>query len=134
MAEDDENEQEIIDKPPAPTRFAETPRLHNVIGDWWREATGQTSEWHHDLSPGRAILRKIMLWSPAVVLVLLVGGAAGVFILTGWRGAGSGFEGLGQLGARGPAFGAHSGGIRPQPAEKQSGRAAGLCQGALRGQ
>ena len=85
MAKDDENKQEIIDKPPAPTRFAETPRLHNIIGDWWREATGQTSEWHHDLSPGRAILRKIMLWSPAVVLVLLVGGAAGVFLFTGWR-------------------------------------------------
>jgi tetratricopeptide (TPR) repeat protein len=83
MPKDDEDK--IIDKPPTPHRFAETPRLHNVIGDWWREATGQTSEWHHDLSPGRAILRKIMLWSPAVVLVLLVGGAAGVFLFTGWR-------------------------------------------------
>ena len=85
MAKDDGNKQEIIDKPPAPDRFDETPRLHNVIGDWWREATGQTSEWHHDLSPGRAILRKIMLWSPAVVVVALVGGGIGTFLFTGWR-------------------------------------------------
>lgn len=83
MAKDDQDE--IIDKPPAPTRFDETPRFHNVIGDWWREATGQTSDWHHDLSPGRAILRKIMLWSPAVVLLVLVGGSVGVVLFTGWR-------------------------------------------------
>lgn len=76
---------EIVDKAPAPDRFAETPRLHNVIGDWWREATGQTAEWHHDFSPGRAILRKIMLWSPAVVVVLLVGGTIGTVFFTGWR-------------------------------------------------
>ena len=62
-----DNEQEIINKPPKPDRFEELPRLHNLIGDWWREATGQTAEWHQDYSPGRAILRKTMLWSPAVV-------------------------------------------------------------------
>ena len=83
MAKDDD--REIIDKPPAPTRFKETPRLHNIIADWWREATGQTSDWHHDLSPGRAILRKIMLWSPAVVVVALVGGGIGTLLFTGWR-------------------------------------------------
>ena len=42
MAKD--NEDEIIDKPPAPDRYDETPRFHNVIGDWWREATGQNAE------------------------------------------------------------------------------------------
>jgi len=83
MAKDDN--PEIIDKPPASDRFAEAPRFHNVIGDWWLEATGQTSEWHHDLSPGRAILRKIMLWSPAVVLALLIGGGVGTLLFTGWR-------------------------------------------------
>jgi hypothetical protein len=80
-----ENKQEIIDKPQTPDRFDETPRFYNVIGDWWREATGQTSEWHHDLSPGRGILRKIMLWSPAVVVVVLVCGGIGTFFFTGWR-------------------------------------------------
>jgi tetratricopeptide (TPR) repeat protein len=85
MADEPEFKPEIIDKAPAPDRFAETPRLHNVIADWWREATGQTAEWHHDLSPGRAILRKIMLWSPAVVVVLLVGGVIGTVLFTGWR-------------------------------------------------
>ena len=85
MAADPDYKPEIIEKAPAPDRFAETPRLHNVIGDWWREATGQTSEWHHDLSPGRAILRKVMLWSPAVVVVVLVGGGIGTFLFTGWR-------------------------------------------------
>jgi len=83
MPKDDE--QEIIDKPPAPDRFAETPRLHNVIADWWREATGQTAEWHQDYSRGRAILRRIMLWSPAVVVVVLVGGGIGTLLFTGWR-------------------------------------------------
>jgi tetratricopeptide (TPR) repeat protein len=82
---DPEYKPEIIEKAPAPDRFAETPRLHNIIGDWWREATGQTSEWHHDLSRGRAILRRIMLWSPAVVVVALVSGGLGVFLFTGWR-------------------------------------------------
>lgn len=84
MAKDDDK-QEIIDKPPAPTRFKETPRLHNLIGDWWREATGQNAGWHQDYSPGRAIWRKIMLWSPAVVVVALVGGGIGAFFFTGWR-------------------------------------------------
>jgi tetratricopeptide (TPR) repeat protein len=83
MAKDEENE--IIDKPPPPDRFAETPRLHNLIGDWWREATGQNAEWHQDYSVSRGILRKIMLWSPAVVVVLLVGGGLGTFLFTAWR-------------------------------------------------
>lgn len=82
---DPDFQPEIIDKAPAPDRFAETPRFHNLIGDWWREATGQTAEWHHDFSPGRAILRKIMLWSPAVVVVVLVGGGLATFLYTGWR-------------------------------------------------
>ena len=82
---DPDYQPEIIEKPPAPDRFAETPRLHNIIADWWREATGQTAEWHHDLSPGRAILRKIMLWSPAFVVVVLVGGGLGVYFFTSWR-------------------------------------------------
>lgn len=79
------DDQEIIEKPPAPDRFAETPRLHNVIADWWREATGQNDDWHQDYSPGRTVLRKIMIWSPAVVLVTLVGGGLGVFFFTSWR-------------------------------------------------
>ena len=83
MAKD--NEDEIIDKPPAPDRFDETPRFHNVIGDWWREATGQNAEWHQDYSVSRAILRKIMIWSPAIVVVLLVGGGLGVYLFTAWR-------------------------------------------------
>lgn len=83
MAKDNDNE--IIEKPPAPDRFDETPRFHNVIGDWWREATGQTSEWHHDLSLGRAILRRVMLWSPVVVVFLLIGGGVGAYLFTGWR-------------------------------------------------
>jgi len=81
----DPDQPEIINKPPPPTKFAETPRLHNLIGDWWREATGQTAEWHQDYSIGRAILRKIMLWSPAVVVVLLLGGGLGTFLFTAWR-------------------------------------------------
>lgn len=81
----DPDKQEIIDKPPAPTRFKETPRLHNLIGDWWREATGQADEWHQDHSLAAGILRKIMLWSPAVVVILLVGGGLGVLFFTAWR-------------------------------------------------
>ncbi|MEX1045217.1 MAG: hypothetical protein WEC73_03730 [Chthoniobacterales bacterium] len=83
MAKDDDDE--IIDTPPGPHRFDETPRFYSFIGEWWREATGQNAEWHHDLSPGRAILRKIMLWSPAVVVVALIGGGIGAFLFTGWR-------------------------------------------------
>ncbi|MFM8885111.1 MAG: tetratricopeptide repeat protein, partial [Chthoniobacterales bacterium] len=82
---DPDYKPEIIDKAPAPDRFAETPRFHNLIGDWWREATGQTAEWHHDFSPGRAILRKIMLWSPALVVALLIFGGLGTFLFTAWR-------------------------------------------------
>jgi tetratricopeptide (TPR) repeat protein len=82
MAKDDQHE--IIDQPPA-GRFRELPRWYHFLGDWWQEATGRTSEWHHDLSPGRAILRRIMLWSPLVVLVVLVGGGIGAVLFTGWR-------------------------------------------------
>jgi len=82
---DPDYKPEIIDKAPAPDRFAETPRFHNLIEDWWREATGQTAEWHHDFSPGRAILRKIMLWSPALVVALLIFGGLGTFFFTSWR-------------------------------------------------
>lgn len=78
-------EDEFVDRPMHPTRIAEAPRLHNLIGDWWREATGQNADWHHDYSAGRALLRKIMLWSPAAVIVLLVGGGLAAYLFTGWR-------------------------------------------------
>jgi tetratricopeptide (TPR) repeat protein len=66
-------------------RPPEAPRFYNPIVDWWREATGQTDEWHLDMTPGQAIWRRILLWLPVVVLVLLLGGAAGFYAFTGWR-------------------------------------------------
>ncbi|MEY3481362.1 MAG: hypothetical protein RIQ71_2137 [Verrucomicrobiota bacterium] len=81
----EQDKPDFDDKPLRPTKYAEKPGLHNVIGDWWREATGQNADWHQDYSTGRAIWRKIMLWSPAVVLIVLVGGGVGTLLFTGWR-------------------------------------------------
>lgn len=37
------------------------------------------------LSPTREFFRRVMLWAPAVVLVLVVFGGAGLYFFTGWR-------------------------------------------------
>ena len=126
-----EHKPEIIDKPQTPDRFDETPRFYNVIGDWWREATGQTSEWHHDLSPGRAILRKIMLWSPAVVVVVLVGGGIGTVLFTGWRAQDLAAKALASLERGDTRLALIQSASAPQSAQKSSGRLARLRQGAL---
>ena len=75
----------IIEKPPPKWATHEVARAHNIFGDWWREATGQTADWHQDLSLGRAILRRIMLWSPVLVVLALIGGGVGFYLFTGWR-------------------------------------------------
>ena len=78
----DPNEDDLL---PEAGRPREAPRFFNPIVDWWREATGQTDDWHLDMTPGQAVLRRILLWLPVVVLVVLLGGAAGFYVFTGWR-------------------------------------------------
>lgn len=68
-----------------PRSSPEIPSRFQFIIDWWHDATGRNAEWHLDMSPGRRILRRILLWVPAVVLVALITGIAGLYFYTGWR-------------------------------------------------
>lgn len=50
---------------------------------WWKEATLPIAK--TGLKPSRAWLRRILLWVPAVVLLVVVVGGAGLYFFTGWR-------------------------------------------------
>lgn len=52
--------------------------------NWWREATGPIN-WDYHLNPTRAIVRRIFLWIPVVVLMSSVAGGTGFYFFTGWR-------------------------------------------------
>lgn len=52
--------------------------------DWWREATGPIN-WDYHLTPARAVLRRILLWIPVVVLIASIAGGIGFYFFTGWR-------------------------------------------------
>ena len=62
-------------------------RLWSSVPDffirWWREATGPFGKL--GLTPGRELWRRVLLWAPAVVLVLVVLGGTGLYFFTGWR-------------------------------------------------
>lgn len=75
------------DLPPEAGPAPEAPRFYEILVDWWREATGQTSDWQLDVTPGRAVWRRILLWVPVVVVLILIGGGVGFYIFTGWRAA-----------------------------------------------
>lgn len=51
---------------------------------WWKEATGPLRRSGHRNFTA-AILRRVMLWVPVVVLVLVLLGGAGFYWFTGWR-------------------------------------------------
>lgn len=55
----------------------------DVFIRWWREATGPFGE--SGLSPAREWWRRLLLWMPALVVVLVVVGALGFHLFTGWR-------------------------------------------------
>lgn len=63
-------------------------RVRESIADystrWWREASGPIN-WPLYRSPVQAVVRRVMLWIPVVVLVLLLVAAAGFHAFTGWR-------------------------------------------------
>jgi len=50
---------------------------------WWKEANVPLDK--SGLSPGRALLRRAMLWIPVVVLLAAVSGGLGLYFFTGWR-------------------------------------------------
>ena len=54
------------------------------LSNWWREATGPIS-WDYHLTPTRAILRRIFLWIPVVVLFASITGGTAFYFFTGWR-------------------------------------------------
>lgn len=56
----------------------------DVFIRWWQEATGPIL-WEYSMTPFRAVLRRVMLWLPVVVLALVVSGALGFHLFTGWR-------------------------------------------------
>ena len=62
-------------------------RLWSSVTDiphrWWREATGPFGKL--GLTPVRELWRRVLLWAPPVVLVLVVLGGTGLYFFTGWR-------------------------------------------------
>lgn len=73
------------DLTPEKGRAPEVPRFYESLVDWWREATGQTAEWHLHISRWRALVRRVFLWLPVVVVVVLLAGGAAFYVFTGWR-------------------------------------------------
>ena len=71
--------------PDEPNIFA---RMISSITDfflrWWREATGPM-RWEYSMTPFRAVLRRVFLWIPVLVVALVVSGALGFYFFTGWR-------------------------------------------------
>ena len=57
--------------------------ITEIPWSWWKEATGPFGKL--GLTPTREFFRRVMLWAPAVVLVLVVFGGAGLYFFTGWR-------------------------------------------------
>ncbi|MGA0849577.1 MAG: hypothetical protein ACO3RX_06455 [Chthoniobacterales bacterium] len=51
---------------------------------WWREATGPLNRSQHR-TLGAAIMRRILVWTPVLVLAAIVFGALGFYLFTGWR-------------------------------------------------
>jgi len=58
--------------------------LWDGVSGWWREATGPMN-WHSYNSVGAAVMRRVLLWIPVVVVFLALTAATGVYLLTGWR-------------------------------------------------
>ena len=63
-------------------------RMISSIADlcirWWREATGPLNRSQHR-TLGAAIMRRILVWTPVLVLAAIVFGALGFYLFTGWR-------------------------------------------------
>jgi tetratricopeptide (TPR) repeat protein len=51
---------------------------------WWREAKGPLNRSQHR-TLGAAIMRRILVWTPVLVLAVIVFGALGFYLFTGWR-------------------------------------------------
>ena len=54
------------------------------LSNWWREATGPIRLSQHR-SMARAIGRRLYLWTPVIVLALIIAGAIGFLLFTGFR-------------------------------------------------
>ncbi|MBU3664463.1 MAG: hypothetical protein FGM15_01100 [Chthoniobacterales bacterium] len=63
----------------------EVARFRDRIGDWWREATGQTPALGGEGSTFQVIWRRIKLWFPVIVVLGLAAAGAGFYAFTGWR-------------------------------------------------
>lgn len=57
--------------------------VKEIPHQWWKEATGPFGKL--GLTPTREFFRRVLLWAPVVVLVLVVFGGAGLYFFTGWR-------------------------------------------------
>ncbi|MEY3481326.1 MAG: hypothetical protein RIQ71_2101 [Verrucomicrobiota bacterium] len=55
----------------------------DFFASWWKEANMPLHK--SGLSPGRALLRRFMVYVPVVVLLAAVVGGAGLYFFTGWR-------------------------------------------------
>ncbi len=56
----------------------------DIFFRWWKEATSPIP-WHYHNAPWEAVLRRALLWLPAVVLAAALLGAAAFHVFIGWR-------------------------------------------------
>jgi hypothetical protein len=54
------------------------------FGRWWDQATGPMN-WHHVDTPTQAVMRRILWWLPAIVVLGAVAGGTMIYFFTGWR-------------------------------------------------
>lgn len=70
------------------TKFILLRRFASSVSElfirWWREARGPIRRRDGRLAPA-AVLRRLLVWAPVIVLVMIAGGALGFYFVTGWR-------------------------------------------------
>ena len=59
-------------------------RIGGLCTRWWREATGPIRRRNGRLAPA-AVLRRLLLWAPVIAVALVLCGALGFHLFTGWR-------------------------------------------------
>ena len=58
--------------------------LTYAFGRWWDQAIGPMN-WHHVDTPLQAVMRRILWWLPAIVVLGAAAGGTMIYFYTGWR-------------------------------------------------
>lgn len=59
-------------------------RIGGLCTRWWREATGPIRRRNGRVAPA-AVLRRLLVWAPVIAVAVVLCGATGFHLFTGWR-------------------------------------------------